>query len=72
MSYNYNKLALFDLDRTLIRVSTGHKTAFSIGFKMVYGIDAKIDEINYYGHLFLHLTLRLIKAVLTIQYYYMI
>ena len=49
MSYHFNKLALFDVDKTLVKVSKGHKTAFSAGFKMVYRIDAKIDEINHHG-----------------------
>ena len=49
LSYYFNKLALFDVDKTLIRVSKGHSTAFSIAFKIVYGIDAKIDEIDHHG-----------------------
>ena len=49
MSYYFNKLALFDVDKTLVRVSKGHSTAFSVAFKIVYGIDAKIDEINHHG-----------------------
>lgn len=47
--YSFNRLALFDVDRTLIRVSKGHDTTFSVAFKIVYGIDAKIDEINHHG-----------------------
>lgn len=44
-----NKLVLFDIDKTLIAGSTGHKTAFSIAFKEVYGVDTSIEVIQYYG-----------------------
>ena len=42
-------LILFDVDKTLIKSSTGHEEAFSIGFKEVYNIDSTINIINHYG-----------------------
>ena len=44
-----NKLILFDIDETLVKSSTGHAAAFSIAFKKVYGIDARIDSIQHSG-----------------------
>ena len=44
-----NKLILFDIDKTLVKSSQGHKAAFSIAFKEVYGIDTSIDVIQYSG-----------------------
>ena len=44
-----NKLVLFDIDKTLVKKSTGHKAAFSIAFKNVYGIDTNIDIIQHSG-----------------------
>jgi len=44
-----NKLALFDIDRTLILVSGAHLKSFSEGFKKVYGVDTGIEIINYHG-----------------------
>lgn len=42
-------LVLFDIDKTLIKSSTGHKAAFSIAFKKVYGVDTNIDTIQHSG-----------------------
>jgi len=42
-------LILFDIDKTLIKSSTGHAAAFSEGFKKVYGIESNIDVINHSG-----------------------
>ncbi len=44
-----DKLILFDIDKTLIKSSTGHAAAFSIAFKKVYGIDASINSIKHSG-----------------------
>jgi len=44
-----DKLILFDIDKTLVKSSQGHKAAFSIAFKEVYGIDTSIDIIQYSG-----------------------
>jgi len=44
-----SKLVLFDIDNTLIKSSRGHKAAFSIAFKKIYGIDASINIIQYSG-----------------------
>lgn len=43
------KLLLFDIDKTLIANSKGHKAAFSAAFKDVYSKDASIDIINQHG-----------------------
>ena len=43
------KLTLFDIDKTLVKSSTGHKTAFSIAFKNIYGVDTNIDIIQHSG-----------------------
>lgn len=43
------KLALFDVDRTLVRGSLVHRIAFTEAFRHVYGIDADIDLINHHG-----------------------
>ncbi len=42
-------LILFDIDKTLIKSSTGHAAAFSEGFKMVYGVDATTELIVTHG-----------------------
>jgi len=42
-------LILFDIDKTLIKSSTGHSAAFSEGFKEVYDVDSTIDIINHHG-----------------------
>lgn len=42
-------LVLFDIDRTLIKSSTGHAAAFSRGFKEVYNLDSTINIINHHG-----------------------
>lgn len=44
-----DKLALFDVDSTLVKSSKGHKEAFSYAFKEVYGIDTNIKVVNYHG-----------------------
>lgn len=44
-----NKLALFDIDKTLIKSSTGRKAIFSLAFKEIYGIATSIDVIQYSG-----------------------
>lgn len=44
-----NKLVLFDIDRTLIIGTKGHKKAFSEAFKKVYGMETNIDIINHQG-----------------------
>jgi phosphoglycolate phosphatase-like HAD superfamily hydrolase len=44
-----NKLALFDIDNTLIRSSKVHRLSFSEGFRKVYGVDTSIDIINHHG-----------------------
>jgi len=43
------KLALFDIDKTLIKSSNGHGAAFSIAFKEVYGVNASTDIIQTDG-----------------------
>ena len=44
-----NKLVLFDIDKTLIEGSKGHREAFSYAFKQVYGVETGIDFINPEG-----------------------
>jgi len=44
-----DKLALFDVDGTLVRGFQGHNKAFSEGFKKVYGVDATVDTIGVQG-----------------------
>ena len=44
-----NKLALFDIDKTLIKSSRGHSAVFSVAFRKVYGVNTTIDIINYHG-----------------------
>jgi|GEM_PF-7035377 phosphoglycolate phosphatase len=43
------KLVLFDVDKTLIKSSKGHRAAFSVAFKEVYGVNASIDIIQPSG-----------------------
>ena len=43
------KLALFDIDKTLIRSSKAHIRAFSEAFKEVYGVNTGIDIIDHHG-----------------------
>ncbi|MCX6761781.1 MAG: HAD family hydrolase [Candidatus Moranbacteria bacterium] len=43
------KLVLFDIDKTLVKSSAGHRAAFSAAFKEIYGIDASIDIIQPSG-----------------------
>lgn len=40
------KLVLFDIDKTLVKSSKGHREAFSNAFKKVYGVETNIDIIN--------------------------
>ncbi len=42
-------LALFDIDKTLVKSSNGHRAAFSVAFKEVYGVDADINLIQPSG-----------------------
>jgi len=42
-------LVLFDIDKTLLKSSTGHADAFSVAFRKVCGIEATIDSINHHG-----------------------
>lgn len=44
-----NKLVLFDIDKTLISSNKIHETAFSVAFKVVYGVDTDINTINHPG-----------------------
>jgi phosphoglycolate phosphatase len=44
-----NKLALFDIDKTLISSNKVHEAAFSEAFKDVYGVDTNINTINHPG-----------------------
>ena len=44
-----NRLALFDIDRTLIGRSMCHHEAFSYAFNKVYDVDVDIRIINYGG-----------------------
>ena len=43
------KLALFDIDKTLITSSKAHDMAFSAAFKKVYGFDTNQRAINHHG-----------------------
>jgi phosphoglycolate phosphatase-like HAD superfamily hydrolase len=43
------KLVLFDIDKTLIRSSTGHHEAFAEAFRKVYGIDTGTEAIQQPG-----------------------
>ena len=43
------KLALFDIDKTLIKGSPSHKKAFSVAFREIYGVDTSIDIIQHSG-----------------------
>ncbi len=42
-------LILFDIDKTLIKSSTGHRASFADAFKKVYGVDTNIGIINPSG-----------------------
>ncbi len=44
-----NTLVLFDIDKTLIKSSSGHKLSFSDAFKKVFSVDTNIDIINHHG-----------------------
>lgn len=44
-----NSLILFDIDRTLIIMSSGYTEAFLDGFRRVYGIEADLNIINCHG-----------------------
>ncbi len=42
-------LILFDIDKTLIKSSTGHRASFAAAFKKVYGVATNIGIINPSG-----------------------
>jgi len=42
-------LILFDIDKTLIKSSTGHSATFSEGFKKIYGVNATTKSIVTHG-----------------------
>ena len=42
-------LAFFDIDNTLIQSSSGHVEALLLSIAEVYGLEARIDVINYHG-----------------------
>ena len=44
-----DELVLFDIDKTLMKSSGGHRAVFSESFRIVYGIDTTIDIINSSG-----------------------
>lgn len=44
-----NKLALFDIDKTLVKSSLAHKASFSAAFKKIFVVDTNIDIINHCG-----------------------
>ena len=46
-----NKLALFNIDGTLLKNSNVHIEAFSIAFKKIYGINTIIDIIDHEGRM---------------------
>lgn len=56
------KLALFDVDRTLVRGSSVHRIAFTEAFKNVYGVDADIDLINHHGMTDQQIIVEVLKA----------
>lgn len=39
----YNRLVLFDIDKTLVYSTAGHKEAFEEAFRRVYGVEATVD-----------------------------
>ncbi len=43
------KLALFDIDRTLVSPSRAHGEAFRLTFLRVYGVETTIDVIDHHG-----------------------
>jgi len=43
---NISTLVLFDIDKTLIKSSKGHREAFSNAFREVYGVNTTIDIIT--------------------------
>jgi len=45
-----DRLALFDVDNTLVKTPQSHVKVFSIAFKKVYGVDASLEMINYHGN----------------------
>jgi len=44
-----NPLVLFDIDKTLIDKSECHHQAFIHAFKKIYGVDTRVEVINYHG-----------------------
>lgn len=45
----FTKLALFDVDKTLLHSKIGHTPAFCVAFKRVYGVEVSPNEIQYPG-----------------------
>jgi len=43
------KVALFDIDKTLLQSKHGHRPSFCFAFKNVYGVDVNINEIKHPG-----------------------
>lgn len=43
------ELALFDVDHTLVRGSGAQKESFSLAIKEVFGIEARMEDIDYQG-----------------------
>lgn len=43
------KLALFDIDRTLVTPSKAHREVFHEAFRRVYGVETTIDIIRHHG-----------------------
>lgn len=46
---SYTSLVLFDIDKTLIHSTEGHKDAFSEAFRSVYGIPTEMDLVKHNG-----------------------
>ena len=44
-----SKLVLFDIDKTLLKSSNGHRLAFAEAFKKVYRVNTNINVINHHG-----------------------
>ncbi len=45
----FNRLVLFDIDKTLIHSTVGHKEAFETAFRQVYGVEAVVDFVKHNG-----------------------
>lgn len=46
---SYSSLVLFDIDKTLIHSTEGHKDAFSEAFRSVYGVPTEMDLVRHNG-----------------------